>query len=527
MKKAGKVFLVGAGPGDPGLLTLRGKELLASADVVVYDLLANPGLLNLAPAAARRINAGKRAGAHVLGQEGTNALLVRLARQGKRVVRLKGGDPFVFGRGGEEALALAEAGLPYEVVPGVSSGVAAPAYAGIPVTHRGLATAVVFATGQERSGRPLRASSLRALAKLDATLVFFMATQGVAQVTASLIRYGKAASTPAACVMNGTRPDQRVLLSSLGGLADAMRKGGYGAPGLILVGPVAELRHRLSWFESRPLFGRRYVVTRSREQASRLGEGLRALGADVWELPSIRMVPLPLDPAMRQAMAGLPKIDWVVFSSANGVEHFMDRLVEAGRDARDLAGCRLAAVGASTADALARRGLRADLVPPTFDAEHLLKALLERRARTGRRRGVLLVRASAGREVLSEGLRQAKVPCKDLPVYRTLAQAPATQGLEEALRSGAISGVTFTSSSTLEQFRALFSARRWRSLAPAIRALCLGPITRRSAAAAGIVKILEAPSASIPALLESVVRADGAPSAPAWGRPAQRGRSKP
>jgi uroporphyrinogen III methyltransferase/synthase len=514
----GKVFLVGAGPGDPGLLTLRGRDLLASADVVVYDLLANPALLDLAPASARRINAGKRAGAHVLGQDHTNALLVRLARQGKRVVRLKGGDPFVFGRGGEEALALAGAGVPFEVVPGVSSGVAAPAYAGIPVTHRGLATAVVFATGQERSGKPLRAASLRALAQLDATLVFFMATERVQKVCASLIRYGKPASTPAACVMNGTRPDQRTLLSSLGSLAQDMRQGGFGTPSLILVGPVVDLRRRLSWFESRPLFGRRYVVTRSREQAGRLSEGLRSLGADVWELPAIRFEALPLDKAMRRALAGLPKTDWLVFTSANGVEHFLARLHEAGLDARSLAGCKVAAMGPGTAEALARRGLRADLLPGSFDAEHLLAGLLPRLARTGARRRVLLVRASSGRDVLPEGLRRNKVACVDLAVYRTLAQAPETRGLERAIREGTISGVTFTSSSTVDQFKALFSPVRWKALAPSVRGLCLGPITRRSAEAAGIQDITEAPAASIAALLKAVVAADGQGMVPAQGK---------
>jgi len=513
MAVAGKVWLVGAGPGDPGLLTLRGREVLGLADAVVYDLLANPELLDLAPPQAKRINAGKRAGAHVLGQDETNALLVRLARRGLRVVRLKGGDPFVFGRGGEEALALAQAGVPFEVVPGVSSGVAAPAYAGIPVTHRGLATAVVFATGQERSGRPLRAATLRSLAGLDATLVFFMATGQVDRITRGLLRQGKPASTPAACVMDGTRPGQRTLLSTLGRLAGEMRSGGTGAPGLILVGRVADLRRRLSWFESRPLFGRRYVVTRSRAQASRLSEGLRSLGAEAWELPSIRIEPLPLGGAMRRAFAALPRTAWVVLSSANGVEQLFARLFEAGLDARSLQGCRLAAVGASTAAALAARGLRADLVPADFDAEHLLGELgpLLSGQRSGRaaRRGVLLARAAEGGAVLPEGLRALGVPVTDLALYRSVPVAADTARFRRALDAGGIDGVTFTSSSTVDQFRALFPAARWRATAPRLRAFCLGPVTRRAAEAAGLRVAGQAREALIGSLLDTLVAVDG------------------
>lgn len=509
---------MGAGPGDPGLLTLKGREALAGADVLVYDLLANPELLALAPR-ARRINAGKRAGNHVLSQDETNALLVRLGRQGKQVVRLKGGDPFVFGRGGEEALALADAGVPFEIVPGISSGVAAPAYAGIPVTHRGLASAVVFATGQERSGKPLRASSLKAMAKLDATLVFFMATQSADRVARALMRAGKAASTPAACIMNGTLPKQRVLLTSLGRLSQGMQAGAFGAPGLLLVGPVADLRRRLAWFESRPLFGRRYVVTRSREQASRLSSELRSLGAEVWELPAIRIEALPLGPAMRRAMAALPRTDWLVFTSANGVEHFFARLFETGLDARSLNGCRVAAVGQATAEALATRGLKADLVPASYDAEHLLQALLPKLARKGRRRAVLLARAAVGRAVLVEGLRKVGVACVDLALYRSVAVTPGPKGdLEDAIAAGEVDGITFTSSSTVDQFKALFSASRWKDLAPKVRGLCLGPITRKTAEAAGIRVALEAPQALIPSLLEALVSVDGHKAPPRSGR---------
>ena len=507
--KQGKVILVGAGPGDEGLLTVKGKAALEQAEVVVYDLLANPRLLDLAPAAARRINAGKRAGTHVLTQDQTNALLVRLGREGRRVVRLKGGDPYVFGRGGEEALALRAAGVPFEVVPGISSGVAALAYAGIPLTHRGLATSAVFVTGQERSGKPLSARTLRALAQLDATLVFFMATEAAARVCAQLMKAGKPASTPAACVMSGTRPEQRTLVSTLKALAGDMAAGGFGAPGLLVVGPVATLKGRLDWFERRPLFGRRYLVTRSREQASQLSLRLRELGADVRELPAIRIEARPLDARMRRALKGLPALDWAVFSSANGVEHFFSRLFEAGLDARALAGLRLAAVGASTAQALAARGLKADLVPASFDAEHLLGALLPRLAVKGPRRGVLLVRAVEGRDILLKGLAAAKVKAVDLGVYSTLAAVGDAHDAAADLEAGRIDGVTFGSSSTVTHFRGLFSAAQWRRLAPKVRGFVLGPITRATAQAAGVTVAAEAAEASIAALVQAILKHDG------------------
>ena len=508
-RPVGKVLLVGAGPGDEGLLTLKGKAALESAQAVVYDLLANPRLLDLAPASARRINAGKRAGRHLLSQDQTNALLVKLARQGLRVVRLKGGDPYVFGRGGEEALALRAAKVPFEVVPGISSGVAALAYAGIPLTHRGLATSAVFVTGQERTGKPLQARTLKALAHLDATLVFFMATEAAARVCAQLVKAGKPGSTPAACVMNGTRPSQRTLVSTLGRLAADMASGGFGAPGLLVVGPVAGLKRQLDWFEERPLFGRRYVVTRSREQASALSGRLRELGAEVLELPAIAIRPLPLGAPMRRALAGLGRADWAVFSSANGVEHFFGRLMEAGLDARALHGVRLAAVGRSTAEALLAKGLRADLVPDSFDAEHLLASLLPRLAKAGPRRAVLLARAQEGRRVLLDGLKARQVPVLDLPLYRTVAAPQDVRDLAGDLAAGRIDGVTFGSSSTVTHFKGLFSRAQWKALAPKVPAMVLGPITRATAQAEGLSVRLEAKEASIPALVQAVLNLQG------------------
>jgi uroporphyrinogen III methyltransferase/synthase len=503
--KAGKVWLVGAGPGDPGLLTLRGKAALEQADALVYDLLANPALLAHAPAGTLRINAGKRAGAHVLTQDQTNALLVKLAKQGKRVVRLKGGDPFVFGRGGEEALALAEAGVEFEVVPGISSGVAAPAYAGIPITHRGLATSAVFVTGQERSGKPLSPKTLKALAQLDATLVFFMATESAGRVAQALIRAGRPASTPAACVQSGTLPRQRVVVSTLKHLAADMKAEGVGAPGLLVIGPVVGLRATLKWFENRPLFGKTYVVTRAREQASKLSQALRDQGAQVMEVPAIQVLPRKLDAAMRGAFKALPKTRWVVFSSANGAQLFMQRLFEAGLDARALSHCKVAAVGQSTAQALQALGLKADLVPDNFDAEHLL-AVLKPKVKKGDR--ILLARAQEGRDVLPKGLKALGCKVADLAVYRTVAVKAEAEALRQALLDGKITGVTFSSSSTVEHFKALFPASQWKAVAAKVRGFCLGPITRAAGAAAGLGMAGEAKQASIQSLVDCMVAAD-------------------
>jgi uroporphyrinogen III methyltransferase/synthase len=509
MRRQGLVSLVGAGPGDEGLLTLKGKAALEAADVVVYDLLANPALLAMAPASARRINAGKRAGRHVLTQDQTNALLIKLGKQGKRVVRLKGGDPFVFGRGGEEALELAKAGVAFEVVPGISSGIAAPAYAGIPVTHRGLATSAVFVTGQERSGKPLQAKTLKALAQLDSTLVFFMATESAARVTAALIKAGKPAGTPAALVHAGTTPRQKVILSTLGRLAGEMKAQGLGAPGLLVIGPAAGLRSQLRWFEARPLFGRHYVVTRSRDQASQLSQKLRSQGATVLEIPAIRIQALPLNPAMRQTFKRLSQGAWLLLTSANGVEHFFARLYQAGLDARALAHCKIAAVGQSTAAALAARGLQADLVPPTFDAEHLLKSLLKAMTAAERRRGVVLARAQEGRDILPQGLKRAGIPCTDLALYKTVAEKAEVGALVQAFVDGNIDAVTFASSSTVDFFKALFNASQWKQVAPRLRAFCLGPITRSRLEAEKLPVIGEAATASLDSLVACIVETHG------------------
>jgi uroporphyrinogen III methyltransferase/synthase len=478
------VYLVGAGPGDPGLLTRRGAELLGRADCVVYDRLASRSLLDLAPEQAERIDVGKAPGRAAMTQEAINETLVARGRVLGCVVRLKGGDPFVFGRGGEEAEALIAAGVDFEVVPGVTSALAGPAYAGIPVTHRGLSTHVTIVTGHEDPAKGSTDTDWEALARAGGTLVILMGAGRIGDIAAALLRAGRDPQTPLAAVRWATHPQQRTVR---GRLADAGRLA-IEAPSAIVVGPVAGLD--LGWFERRPLFGRRVVVTRAREQASDLRARLEALGAEVVELPAIAVEPLPFD---------LPPLDayaWIVFTSANGVAHFFARgIAAAGLDARALAGARLAAIGPGTAAALEGRGLRADLVPERFVAESLLDAMPP--ATHGER--VLIPRAEVARDVLPAGLVAAGYDVTVLPVYRTVTAAPDPAALD-AVRSGAVDAITFTSSSTVDNFCDLVGPLP----DPQPLVASIGPVTSAAAARRGLRVDVEAAEHDIPGLLDAV-----------------------
>jgi uroporphyrinogen III methyltransferase/synthase len=430
------VWLVGAGPGDPGLLTLRGAEVLASAEVVVHDRLASAALLDLAPPGAERISVGKAPGRVEMDQDGINAVLVEHGLAGKRVVRLKGGDPFVFGRGGEEAEALAAAGVPFEVVPGITSAIAAPAYAGIPVTHRGVSTHVTIVTGHEDPAKGRTDVDWEALARAGGTLVILMGAARVGDLAARLVAAGRSPDTPVTAVRNGTRPDQTSVRATLGtiGAADVA------APSAIVVGDVAALD--FGWFEQRPLFGRRIAITRAREQASGLRQRLESLGADVVEVPAIRIEPLEF------VVPPLDGYAWLVLTSANGVVALFDALQRAGHDARALAPVRIAAIGPGTADALALFGVRADLVPERFVAESLLDAFPDP-SDEGER--VLLARAEQARDVLPDGLVERGYGVDVLAVYRTVRAEPDPAVLEQ-VRAGQVDAITFTSSSTVKNF---------------------------------------------------------------------------
>jgi len=478
------VALVGAGPGDPGLLTRRGEALLRAADVVVYERLASPALLELAPAGAELVDVGKAPGRAAMTQDEINALLVERGRTGANVVRLKGGDPFVFGRGGEEAGACRGAGVPYEIVPGVTSAIAAPAYAGIPVTHRGVSTSVTIVTGHEDPTKDGSDTDWDALARAGGTLVILMGAGRLDEIAKALIAGGRAESTPVASVRWGTRPEQRTIRATLATIATA----GVEAPSAIVVGGVAALD--FGWFEARPLFGRSIVVTRAREQVSGLRAQLEALGAEVLELPTIEIAPVDF------TIPDLAQYSWVVFTSANGVEAFFDRgLARTGHDARALAPVRVAAIGSGTAGALERRGITADLVPERFVAESLVDSF-ERG--TGR---VLIARAEVARDALPAGLESKGYTVDVLTVYRTVMAAPDTELIARVQR-GDVDAVTFTSSSTVTNFCDIAGVP-----SPQPLVVSIGPVTSERAAELGLRVDAEADPHSIDGLVTAVTSA--------------------
>ena len=425
------VFLVGAGPGDPGLLTLRAVELLGSADVVLYDRLIPPGALKHARPEAELVYVGKQGGGPQMPQEEIDRLLVEHGRSGKRVVRLKGGDPLVFGRGGEEALRLREAGIGFEIVPGITAGVAAPAYAGIPVTHRELASGVAFVTGHEDPDKPESALDWAALARFPGTLVFYMGVRALPRIAEKLQAEGRSAGEPVAVIERGTLPGQRTLVATLADVAQRAQMVGIRAPAVTLVGPVAALREDLAWLERRPLHGKTVAVTRARAQASPLAARLRDLGADVIEAPAIRTHSLPVE------LPELAGYDLLVVSSPNGAHELFTHL----RDARALAGLKVAAMGPGTARALKEHGIEADIVPKRSVAEGMVEALAEVDARR-----VLLARGKEGRDVLPDALRERGAQVDVLALYETVAEPLEVGGLAEISRADY---VTFTSASTV------------------------------------------------------------------------------
>jgi|WetSurMetagenome_2_1015567.scaffolds.fasta_scaffold18910_4 uroporphyrinogen III methyltransferase / synthase len=498
----GKVYLVGAGPGDPGLVTVKALKLLARGDVVVYDQLASPELLKKARPGAEVIYVGKKAGDHALPQGGINQLLVDKARAGLVVVRLKGGDPFVFGRGGEEALALAAAGVPFEVVPGVTSAVAVPAYAGIPVTHRDYTTLVTFVTGHEDPAKEASTIPWDNLGKNPGTLVFLMGVKNLAENCRRLVAAGRSPDTPAAVIQSGTLPSQRTVVGTLASIATVAKEAGIQPPAILVVGGVAELHNRLAWWEKRPLWGKTAVVTRTRGQASVLTELLAAAGARCLEVPTLEVAPPddfgPLDAALQH----LSDYAWVIFTSANGVAAFFQRLFEKGRDVRALGGVKIAAIGPATAQALRERHLLADVVPARFVAEDLAQALLPRIAPGSR---VLLARAQQAREVLPEILAQAGIKVEVAPVYQVRKPEAIPAEARPGIDSGDIDILTFASSATVHNFVALVGREKFQELAGRALVAAIGPITGDTLREYGVTPQVQPADYTIPAMAAAIV----------------------
>jgi uroporphyrinogen III methyltransferase/synthase len=512
----GRVVLVGAGPGDPGLLTLRGREVLAEAEVVVYDALLGPRLLDFAPPEAERIDVGKRAGKPAPSQEEIHRILIDRAQKGRRVVRLKGGDPFVFGRGGEEALALAEAGIDFEVVPGVTAAVAAAAYAGIPLTHRKLASGVALVTGHEADDKSESALDWDALARWKGTLVFYMGVANFPTIAANLIAHGLGAETPAAVIHWGTTPRQKVVMGTLRALPEAAAAADLKPPALIVIGAVVALRDRLKWFEKRPLLGRRIVVTRARPQASGLAARLEALGAETISSPAIRIEP-PDDPApLREAVRSAAAFDlphrggqaagrhgWIVFTSPNGVEAFFAAMKAEGLDARALggAGRQVAAIGPATAARLAAFGIRADLEPETFTSAALAEALAARQDLRGV--PILLLRADIAPKDLGEALAARGAAVHEVTAYRTVADLASREAARALLDRGEADWITFTSSSTVKYFLEAVGAPRIRS--SGARIASIGQVTSAAVREAGLDVTVEADPHTMDGLVDAIV----------------------
>ena len=501
----GKVFLVGAGPGDPGLMTVRGKQLVESADAIVYDALANPALL---PPDARDTGTpelyyvGKRGGAGAkesVSQDDINSLLVKLAREGKRVVRLKGGDPFVFGRGSEEAQACNDATVPFEVVPGVTAGIAAPAYAGIPVTHRGLATSVTFVTGHEDPAKASTQTNWTALAKSGGTIVLYMGVKTLPAIARALIEGGMPAEIPAAAIQWGTHWKQRTVVATLATIAERAAAENLAAPVVTVIGWSVVLREEIAWVEKRPLFGKRIVVTRATGQASALSERLRDLGADAIEVPATRIARMDLSP-LRKAMQRLADYRWLVFTSQNAVAIFWEQLLASGRDARALAGMKLSAVGPATAGALLERGIAVDTIPERFVAEGLLEIMRARDDVSGSR--VLYITAEGARDVLPAGLRDLGADVEVVQAYRSISDGEGAGRLARSIEKGNVHLVTFTSGSAVRAYVDLVGAE----LAARVPAASIGPQTSEALRAAGIEVKYEAQESTIEGLVSAIAR---------------------
>lgn len=499
MMKPGKVYLVGAGPGDPGLLTVKGLDCLKQADVVIYDRLLDDSLLGVADPNAEKIYVGKSAQCHSMDQETVNQLLVEKARQGKKVVRLKGGDPFVLGRGGEEAEALAMNHIPFEVVPGVSSAVAVPAYAGIPVTHRRLASSLAVVTAQEAVDKGESAIAWDKLSTGVDTLVFLMAVRNLRHVVKRLIENGRPLSTPVAMIVNGTSHRQRTLVSTLRDIVSRAEQENFQPPAVVVVGEVVRLREHLRWFDNRPLFGKRILVTRAQHQASQLSQLLQRHGAVPIEVPAIEIQPLSTPDELDRAILNLKDYHWIIFTSVNGVEAFFRRLYALNLNAQWLNNLHLGAIGPATAGAIKQRGLHSDCTPQEHTSNGLLSEL-QHQDMAGCR--VLLPRADIAGKELSLGLTRLGAKVHEVAAYRTTPNTDGISQVRQMLLTGEIDIVTFTSSSTVTNSIAALGKER-EAINKALVA-CIGPGTAATATKAGLRVDIVAQRHTMTGLLEAM-----------------------
>ncbi len=489
-KTKGMVYLVGAGPGSPDLITVKGKECLQKADVIVYDYLASESLLSLAGKGAETIYAGKKSGRHFMSQEEINNLLVERANKGLTVVRLKGGDPFIFGRGGEEAMEFSRAGITFEIVPGVTSAIAVPAYAGIPLTHRDYSSTVCFITGHEDPTKEVSNINWDALTKSSGTLVFLMGIGNLAEIAGKLIDNGRPSDSPVVVIGNGTMPNQRTIIGTLANISEKVKDEDLTPPGVIVVGDVVKLRDHLNWFESRPLFGKRIVVTRPKDQATSFISTLSELGAQCLLFPTIEIIPPASWKELDRAIEGLSRYDWIIFTSVNGVKYFFERLHVEKKDARHLNGIKIGVIGPRTTSALIDRGVSPDLVPDKYWAEGVMEEL-EGYSLDGKR--VLLPRPSVARHYIPKKLKGLGAIVDVVEAYQTVLPDYSRNQIDELFENGKIDMIAFTSPSTVTNFLAMFEGKSIYEEISKIEVACIGPITAQRVTEAGL-KVVVAPN---------------------------------
>jgi uroporphyrinogen III methyltransferase/synthase len=496
MISKGICYLVGAGPGDLGLVTLRAKELIERADVLIYDALSSPELLRWAKPSAEKIHVGKRAGDHTLSQDEINALIIEKSQEGKNVVRLKGGDPMIFGRGGEEAGELAAAGIPFEIVPGISSAIGGPAYAGIPLTHREHASQLTIFTGHEDPSKEATSLDYAHLAKTAGTKVFLMGVSHLREITSSLIENGADPGAPIALTRWATTGSQKTITGTLANIADIAEAESFSSPAVAVIGDVVREREKINWFEKRPLFGKRIVVTRTREQAGELSSALSELGADAIELPTIRIEPPSDKLAFAESVTHVHEYDWLVFTSPNGVQRFFDAFFAVYEDARSLGKPRIAAIGDATAKKIRDYRFAIDLLPERFVAEGLLEAFSSESVEN---LTVLWVKAEESRDTLYDGLSSLGAIVDECVAYKTVAETTDPTGTHGRVREEGADMITFTSASTVDHFFAL--GLPWPE---GCVAASIGPITSQSLRHYGIEPAVEASPHDIPGLVSAI-----------------------
>jgi len=497
--KKGTVCLVGAGPGNPGLITLRGKECLESADVVIYDYLVNPELLKYAPEGAELISLGRKNTSERLPQDEINRLMVARALKGKTVVRLKSGDPFVFGRGGEEALALANANVEFEIVPGITAAVAVPEYAGIPLTHREYSS-VIFLTGHESPEKPVSIIDWESISRIKGTLVFYMGIKTLPEIVRKLLSLGKSPDTPAAVINWGSLPEQKAVKSTLGRVLEGIESLGITSPSVLVVGEVVALSDRISWFEKKPLFGRTVMITRAEEQSEELAKGLRDLGARVLSVPMIKIVPAPDWKQVDRALKGIRHYNWIIFTSVNGVRFFFRRMEETKTDIRNLNGARIMAIGPRTAAEIRIKGINIDAVPDEYRAEAVVK-LFGKKTKGLR---ILLPRAKVARDVIPVELRKLGARVDVLAVYETVLPDIDRGKLLSLFNNKEIDIVTFTSSSTVRNFVGMIGRKKILKILNGVTVACIGPVTSGTAWEYGIKTALAPAEYTMEGLIRAI-----------------------